>query len=384
MAFTKPSAVDISDVSSVNYSSMAQSESNASDFFKVDSMTTDGAQTDGTTYTPNFQKWHGYYRVIPEFKCVIDRTTDFTIGKDGFITDKNTENKVKNIKGWGKDDFNTILKNMLRSCQIAGDSFAEIIRDKAGRIINLKPLNPGTIKIVVNKSGIITGYKQMTSQNKEIPFKPDEIFHLSWQRIADEIHGIPLGEALEDLIKMRNESMQDQKVFFHRYVKPITIIPIDTDDDAEITSIKNTYKEAYQKGEVMFVGKDTFDSDKIKNLIGDVPGLDPLPWLRYLIRQFVTGSGVPEVIMGWGGDITEASSKIVYLAWQSTIWSIQLWLEEQIKMQLNLKMRFEFSAPIDPEEGSGTSSVKEKSISSDEKKDVSLKKEEVNPQTNSK
>ena len=57
------------------------------------------------------------------------------------------------IKGNGKDSFNGILRNMQVVKTIAGDSFAEIIRDKEDILINIKPLAPDSIKSVQNKQG---------------------------------------------------------------------------------------------------------------------------------------------------------------------------------------------------------------------------------------
>jgi len=59
------------------------------------------------------------------------------------------------IKGNGLDTFNTILENMIRTYYIGGDSFAEIIRDDEGNLINLKSLDPATMTIVVGENGML-------------------------------------------------------------------------------------------------------------------------------------------------------------------------------------------------------------------------------------
>lgn len=363
----------ISDVSNIDYSDMAQSDGTGySDFFSVGSKDTDGPSAQApTTYQPNFSKWHGYYRKVPEFRGVVDKITEWVFG-NGYEEGKELE-KVKNLKGWGKDDFLEIQKNQLRTALIAGDSFAEIIKDKSGRLINLKPINPGSMRIEVGVNGLLTGYTQ-TAQvpgGMEISFEVDEIFHLSWNRIADEIHGIPLGEALEDLMKMRNENMFDQKVFYHRFIQPVMIIPVDTENTSELAKLKAQWKEANKKGEVMFVGRDTFDTMNMKNALGDLPSIDQMPWLKFLIRQFVTGSGVPEIVMGWGEGTTEAGSKIVMVAWENTVKVIQRWNEKQNKLQLNLKLKLNDPPTINPQEveGPGSSDAKINSPISDDKKD---------------
>ena len=173
-----------------------------------------------TTWTnEKFTQYMGYYKKIPELGSAIDTKAYWVVGK-GYEADEATKKILDNIRGWGKDTFNTIIENMIRTYNIGGDAFAEIIKNKRGVLINLKILNPATIKIVVHKGGIIKKYIQTVKKSK-ISFKPEEVFHLAWNRIADEIHGTSIIEKIENIILMRNEAMTDIKTVFHRYVKQI-------------------------------------------------------------------------------------------------------------------------------------------------------------------
>src|SRR3990167_2932666 len=97
-----------------------------------------------------WDKWSqylGYYKKIPELKRAINAKAVWTVGKGWKTPDTETEITLEHIKGYGEDTFNTIIKNMIVTMHINGDAFAEIMRDeKSGRIINLKPLDPGTMK----------------------------------------------------------------------------------------------------------------------------------------------------------------------------------------------------------------------------------------------
>lgn len=349
-------------MSSVDYEDMAiyGDSTKYTDQFEVENLDTDGSNGLETTYIPDWSKWHGYYRKIPEFQAAVDKFGSWTVGR-GFEADKKNESKVKKIYGFGKDDFESILENMIRAMLICGDSFAEIIRDKQKRVLNIKPLNPGNIKIIANDSGIVDRYEQFTDSSGRryvvARFAKDDIIHLSWNRIADEIHGIPFGEKSEDIIKMRNECMQDMRVLFHRYVKPIQIIQVDSDKDSDLTLVQNSFDTAYKKTENIIIPKGIVEQvDRVS--IPQFSTLDPLPWLQYLVRQFVTSCGVPEVIMGWGSETTEASSKIIYLAFQQTIEEVQLYMENQMEIQTGIKIKLNFPASI------------EEDLKSDEKKDA--------------
>ncbi len=184
--------------------------------YSVDAVNTDGAYSQKETYydNVNWSSYLGYYKKIPELAAAIDAKATWTVGK-GFKSNPVTELLLSNIKGWGKDSFNTIMENMVRTYNIGGDSFAEIIRNKSGKLVNLKPLDPGSIRIVANRAGIIIRYEQL-SKNKDPnkKFQTDEIFHLARNRVADEIHGVSLIPAVEEIILMRNEAMSDYKNYF--------------------------------------------------------------------------------------------------------------------------------------------------------------------------
>lgn len=354
------------DFSSQNYNQTPQYNDTSLilDSYSVSAKETDGATGQGEiTYTPNWAKWHGYYRTIPEFQGVIDKLASWTFGR-GIKADKKNEEKMKGITGFGKDTFRGIAKNQWRTALICGDSFAEIIKDKQGRIINLKPLNPGSIKIVENNKGILIRYEQTCNlpNSKPIIFTPDEIFHLSYERIADEMHGIPFAEKLEQLILMRNEAMLDLKVLYHRNIKPINWIEVETDNTADLNFVQSKINDAYKKTENIVIPAGVIG--EIKRLgTPQYSTLDSLPWLKFLVRQFVTACGMPEVIMGWGEDTTEASSKIIYLAFQQTIEDMQIYNEEQYEEQINIIMELEFPASLEDE------------LLADEKKDTPLNKE---------
>jgi hypothetical protein len=226
-------------------------------------------------------------------------------------------------------------------CLIGGDSHAEIVRDKAGRLTNLKPLNPGTITQFVNSSGILQRYEQ---KNVKTPFGVKEIFHLSWNRLADEIHGKPEAHRVEEVIKQIKQLQEDLGIRFHRITKPLRFFKASTDDPIVLATTEANLKVGYKNCEIIVIPEKTLE---------EVPGVptpsaqDTLIYLDYLTRNLVSSCGVPEVILGWSAKSTEASSKIVYLAFQQRIEKIQRFLEEQIRLQLGLEIEFEFPASLE-------------------------------------
>ncbi len=317
--------------------------------FSVDRKQTDGIAEQPETIweDPNWTLYFGYYKTIPELKAVIDAKATWTVGK-GFISDEITEMILDTIDGWGKDTFNTIIENAIRTYHIGGDSYAEIIRDDEGNLINLKPLDPGSMIIVVNRSGRIIRYEQKSKvKNPNKKFRPDAIFHLSRNRVADEIHGQSLIEALEKNINRINEAKDSWKRVLQRNIDPMMIFHLDTDDVNKIAAFKRKVDAARGKGENMYIPKDAVVPEQIS--LAPNASLNPLPWIEAETEKFYEAAGVPKIIVGGAGGITEAAVKIAYLAFQQTIEEEQLFLEEQVLEQLDLVINFEFPASLENE-----------------------------------
>jgi len=318
--------------------------------FSVTAVSTDGPQDQKETIydNNNWTQQFGYYKKIPELKTAIDALARWTIGK-GFSSNEITEMTLSTIKGWGKDTFNTILENQTRVSKIGGDSFAEIIRDNDGNLINLKPLDPSIMRIIANKQGLIIRYEQRSrlkgTKNKR--WKPQEIFHLSRNRTADEIHGESMVDAVEEIILMRNEAMEDYKKLLHRNVFPIVKWQLDTDDTDEIAAFKLKADKASTQGENLYIPKGAADADVLA--VAPNATLNPIPWIDRLNSYFYQAAGVPMIIVGGGEEITEASAKIAYLAWEQTVEEEQLYIEEQVLSQLNLEIELEFPATLQNE-----------------------------------
>lgn len=293
----------------------------------------------------DFQQQYGYYKDIPELNSAINAKAQWTVGK-GYEADEETEQRLDKIKGWGKDTFNTILENCVRMYNIAGDSFCEIMRDGNGQVVNLKPLNPGKIKIITNDRGIIQRYEQINGEGTDnIKFKPEDIFHLAWNRVGDEIHGTSIITSIEKIIKMRNEAMQDLKKIFHRYVKPLWVWQLDTDDEDKIEKFKKKADRTVEKSENIYIPKGAAEAERMS--VPQYSTLDPLPWIENLTEYFYEATNIPDVILGSAGNTTEASAKILYLAFQQSIEKNQLFIEENCKQQLDIDINLKFPASLE-------------------------------------
>tara|TARA_Y100000310_G_C20693411_1_gene823846 strand:- start:2840 stop:3946 length:1107 start_codon:yes stop_codon:yes gene_type:complete len=318
--------------------------------YSVDAVTTDagGDQTETEWQNSNWSSYLGYYKAIPELQISIDAKATWTVGK-GFQASDIEQYRLGSIIGFGKDTFNSILENMIRTYHIGGDAFAEIIRTNNGQLINLKPLDAGQIKIIVNSKGLIKRYEQVSKIKgaSKKKFKPVDIFHLSRKRVADEIHGISLIAAVEWIILARNEAMADMKQLMHRHVKPRIVFKLDTDDTSQISAFKVKADKASDQGENLFIPMGAVEHEVLS-----VPAnstLNPLPWIAFLNNAFYQATGVPQIIVGGSQEFTEATAKIAYLAFEQTIEEEQLYIEEQVLNQLGFVINLEFPASLENE-----------------------------------
>ena len=318
--------------------------------YSVDPQSTDGAGDQKET-TWQMQEWSinlGYYKEIPELQTAVDAKANWTIGA-GFEADEQTTLLLMTIKGNGKDSFNSIVSNSIRVYTVGGDSFSEIIRDREGVLSNLKPLDPSSIVIVQNSKGRIKRYEQVSKvkgkNNKK--YKPDQIFHLSRKRIADEIHGISVVPSVKWIILARNEAMNDWKRVLHRNVDPLWIFHLDTDDAAEISAFKKKQDSARAHGENMYVPKGCVVPELVTTAAA--ASLNPLSWINQLNDYFFQAVNVPQIIIGNAKEFTDASGKIVYLSYEQSVKGEQLYIEEQVLGQLNLEINLTFPASLQNE-----------------------------------
>jgi hypothetical protein len=304
-----------------------------------------------------FDKWHGFYREIPELQAVIDRLALWVVYGGDDSDDKNSdisfnsksdEEKFKRISGNGFDTPEDVFYNLFRVGKICGCSIAEKIRDRANKkgLINLKPLDPQTIKIKQNKKGFIEEFEQISlksghdgMQDEPQNLKKEQIFFIAWNRIADEIVGISTVEKLQSIIDYRHQAMEDLAEVFHRYVVPFWLFYADTDDETEISNFNTKVKKMIEERDFMTIPKDAISSHE-RLAVPQYSTLDPLNWIKHLERYFLISEGVPELISGIGRETADASSRMIYLAWRIIAIANQKIFEKHIEKQLGIKMKF--------------------------------------------
>jgi hypothetical protein len=239
-----------------------------------------GSNDETYWYFTKASEYYGFYKNIPELKQAVDALAMWTAGKGFEPVDPITKVELDFVSGWGEDSIDSILENMIVVKKIIGDSFAEIIRDKeTDKLLNIKPISPERVRIVVDENGIIIRYDVFKKNDwKEI--KKQNMLHLANNRLADEIHGVSVIESCRWIIEARNEAMDTYRKILKRSLA-LGILYIDSDDSVKINAIMEKYKQAVNKGEVLVLPKDVAE---IKD--SNVSVKDFLSWIGYLENVF--------------------------------------------------------------------------------------------------
>lgn len=242
--------------------------------------------------------------------------------------------RLKAFVGWGNDTFDTICENILTQSKALGDGFAEIIRDENKDPINLKPLYTGDMKVFSDENGLIEKYEQKShspdAKNKE--FRRDQIFHISNDRLGNEIHGTSVVASLKVIIEAKNEALSDERKIRHRELA-MGVLRVDTGDEVEKKKAKEAYQDAVNKGEVLVLP----EGFKLE----DNPNTprDRLQWLQYLDNLLYQVIGTPKVLVTSEG-YTEAGGKAGLLAFEPTEIAEKLRFEAAFLAQVGIKFTF--------------------------------------------
>ncbi len=318
----------------------------------------------------------GYYTDIPELKSAIDARATWTIGK-GFKADPTTAILLDKVDGWGVDNFDSILRNMIIISQVNGDSYAQIIRStETGIIENILPIDPEGMVIITSREGRIIRYEKhdrTTEKGKTLEFNPEEILHFTKDRIASQIHGTSIIDSVEWIILARNEAMEDYKKLMHRNVKPIVFFQLDEDNETKIAEFVVKMDKAIAIGENIYVPRGSVGFEILS--VPPSATLNPLSWIDKLTSYFYSAVRMPQIIVGASQEFTEATAKIAYLAFQQNVEEFQREIEQQVWEQLGLRIELTFPASLENELLSDQNKDKETGVSKPSDTRVNLKQD---------
>lgn len=276
----------------------------------------------------------GYYKSEGALNSAISSLATWTVGKGYETEDDETGIMLEHLTGWGEDSATSLFWNMIVTKKIVGDAFAEIIRNDSGTLVNLKPISPERMKIVIAPNGLIKHYIQMRTGQDDLTLPPEKVFHICNDRIGDETHGNSVLETCKWVVDALKEAREDYRKVLHRNVVPLRIIEVDTENATKRNRIMAEYKTAIEQGEVLVVPKGTVE---IKN--EQIAIQDPIAWINSLENYFYIAVKVPRVIATSEGT-TEAGGKVGFLTFEPVYTFEQTLFEQDLWNQLSIRVKF--------------------------------------------
>lgn len=289
-----------------------------------------------TEYTcENAFENYGYFYEVGDLKSALIMKAVWNTGKGWEAKSDKTKIILESLDGCGKDSFNDIVFNLNLNMYIFGNSFAEIVRDDEGRLINIIPLNPQDLKWFTDDKGRIIRYEQYDFSLKKTltTWKPEEIFHLMNNRLGNQPHGISDIPALKKTILADDKSFEDMVKIIKNQAKPFILWKLKTDNQTDIDDFVGKVRRARELGDDMFIPDD--ENVATYEVIQINPSSILMEWRAETRNRFYRQLGLPLVLFGASGS-TESGGKMETFGHQVHWQHGQRYLENQFAQQLGL------------------------------------------------
>ena len=312
--------------------------------FKVSAVALDEAGRGRTFWdSPDWPTYSGFLKSVPQYWQAVRSLGIWAFGK-GYICPL-TEHQVtlERIRGWGNESFDEILISMLMEKKTNGDAFAHIVRNDNGTLVNIRKLNPSNVRIEVGEDGLINQYRHRQGDGNWKVIPKTEMFHVTNDRIGNEIHGTSVLQPCKWYIEWKQELGNDLRRLMHR--SAITIIYVDMDNTTKLSTIKTQWDTALKNGTaVLLPGKKGIDFEVEKVEVPDTTRWMEL--IRYLDDYIYEILGISKIITGGVSGTTEANAKMGYMSFEQPYMTEQRLMEQDIWNQLAIRIMFNRPASI--------------------------------------
>lgn len=304
--------------------------------FVVKAMSLDASNDTGEELFVYFDRaptYFGYYLNHPQVSSPINSLATWAVSRGWETDDPVMKAQLGHITGMGKDTFDTIMWNHEVVKLIVGDAFIEVVRGKSDIIINMIPISPERVKVVV-KGSRIERY-EIWNGKKWVKKKVEDMLHSQNKRIGDQVHGTSLIEANKAVIDALLEANEDERTIKHRD-KALGIAKYKTNNTGKIAFANSQIEKAVRNGEMLGISEDTVEILPYPSKSSE----DRQNWLQYLEnlnyqtggvpRSIATSDGTSEV----GGKMGHVIFEPIYTKEQKDL-ETDLWNQQAINITFN-------------------------------------------------
>jgi hypothetical protein len=281
----------------------------------------------GNDYKDNLNAYEEIYKTMPLVQAGINYTADLAVGTGYMLISEDEHAKEVVSEFLDNQEFSLLMHRVTRHVLVYGNAYLELVRLN-DKLVELKLLHPKTIKVKVSKTGDIQGYEQAIGFNQKIEFTPEEIAHFKWNVIGDSIYGTSVIEAIRSVINVKAQMENDLRLISHRYAAPQIQYKLGSEMEPataeQITEFNNQLDN--QNPEMDLITSHAVEAHVIRPL-GTNIGVEG--FLSHIENQVIAGIQVPEVALGRGQSITEATAKVQIGIFDRRVKSIQRELSRQ-------------------------------------------------------
>ena len=304
--------------------------------FIVESKALDIANADKSETYVYFDKaptYFGYYFNHPQVSSPINSLTTWTVSRGWTTEDPQLQAELEHVTGMGKDTFETVLWNHEAVKLIVGDAFLEVIRNKSGLLLNLIPISPERVRIVIVGSRIKR--YDIWNSHKWISKKVEDMIHSQNKRIGDQMHGTSLIQSNIKIIDALLEANDDERIIKHRD-KALGIVYYKTNNTGKISYANSQIENGVAKGEMIGLPEDTAKIEPYPSKSSE----DRQNWLVYLENLNYQTGGVPRSIATSDGT-SEVGGKMGHVIFEPIYTKEQVdlegdfWNQQAIQFKLN-------------------------------------------------
>ncbi len=303
--------------------------------FIVESMALDVANSDESETFVYYEKAtqnFGYLFNHPQASSPIYSLATWSFGRGWTSEDRQMEVILPKIDGDGKDTFDEIIWNQEAIKLNQGDSFADIIRNEKGTLVNLIPISPERMKTIY--TGARIKRYEVYNGSKWVKKKIQDIFHLRNKRVGDQVHGTSLTQSNKNINDASIEAFEDERVIKHRD-KALGIVYYKTNNAGKISYANQQIEKAVKNGEMVGLPEDTAKIEPYPSKSSE----DRQNWLQYVEGLGYQTGQVPRSIVNSDGT-SEVGGKMGHIVFEVIYAKEQIDMENQLWSQVAIKIKF--------------------------------------------
>lgn len=273
----------------------------------------------------NLQNFEKIYLENAVVNAAINTLTEMAVGV-GYFTEAKDERAKMLVDDYAeKANLDGFLRTVCRNCFIFG--FAPVEKSMNGSLLELKPLPPQTVYVLINDKGDLKGYQQKSWSGNYIDFSLDEIIWFSPFAYPGNPYGVGKIGPIFTLADYRKEILEDFALIVKRHARPPAVWLI----RGEPSELKKQAEER-SPDQDFFVGPVDPEKD-LKIIYPEFGARGQYENMFEALNQEIY-EGLQAPLLTWLKNSTEASAKVQLEAIQRHIAGLQRYFKRMVEREI--------------------------------------------------